>query len=249
MDKFTSGTCLDCNNCLVCETYQTWIDLDEDWLNSFADGESCLPNEILVVQVIDRNPHNRKASNVSNSHPNIIQLALSSFFSFGISRDKVYTMPFERRMNLYILVIMFWLIIGLSIGLIIGLKTFCVFWGLLSFIGFFTLSYGGFQMLDFESKNLQFYRYHQNGNGVWELNRITNIDNMYKRNYLEYLLPFLFFFKRIKFLYSLTRCNSVIKETISNRISQYLNHSVTNSECSFAIVNGSLYRISPDNNH
>jgi len=248
MDKIISDPCLDCNNCMACETCQTWLGLDEEWLSSIEYIANCSQTGMIVVQVLNRNSNSGVIYRTLNSHIDKIRTVLSLFFSFGVFRDNVYNKSFESRIHLYSLAVTFWTILSLLIGIIISLKTTCISWGALGFIGFFTLSYGGFQMLDFESKNLRFYRYCQDENGIWELNRISNIDKLYNRKYLEYLLPGLFFCKRIKFLYSLARCNSILKVIASTQISQYLDQGVIGSERLFAVVNRSLYRIRMNNN-
>lgn len=200
-------------------------------------------DDCYVIQV--KRPHKGIIEpTINNFDSDWLKILISMLFSFGIFRNSVYGQPFVRRFNIYVAIIKFWFLIAFIFGILIGYWTNNILWGLLTVIAISMLSYGGIQMLDNESKSLQYFHYKKDTKGIWNTSSVSEVCGMFSRRLIDYIFPFLYFGKRMRLLTCLVNCNTPIKAH-EIRLDKYLNNVMNDSEQIYVFVEKNFYHLEP----
>lgn len=200
-------------------------------------------DDCYVIQV--KKPH-KEILKSTGHNPTVdwLKILISMLFSFGIFRNSVYGQPFVRRFHIYFAIIWFWILTAFILGILIGYWTNTILWGLLAFIAISMLSYGGIQMLDNESKSLRYFLYKKDTKGIWNTSSVSEICEMVSRRLIDYIFPFLYFGKRMRFLKCVVNCNTSIKAHEIG-LEKYLNNVMNDSERIYVYVENIFYHVEP----
>lgn len=154
---------------------------------------------VMIVQI----PRTEEQIN-QNGHPSFkrLKILISAIFSFGVFRPIVLERPFKKRILVYSLTILCWLISAILIATLTAVISKSFSLSILALVATTLMSYGAFQMLIMEYNRFNIYCYQKNTSGIWVETRFDEDAILQPNSYLDYLLPIRVFIKHLKFVLS-----------------------------------------------
>lgn len=190
---------------------------------------------VMIVQI----PRTEEQIN-QNGHPSFkrLKILISAIFSFGVFRPIVLERPFKKRILVYSLTILCWLISAILIATLTAVISKSFSLSILALVATTLMSYGAFQMLIMEYNRFNIYCYQKNTSGIWVETRFDEDAILQPNSYLDYLLPIRVFIKHLKFVFKLCKCRQH-RDASSLDLYKKLNLSRGTSEALYALSNGS----------
>lgn len=224
------------------------IDIDKDALSMsrfMRTQYSHMPENVILTLMPK---FLSKKQDEDNRFVALAKIIVSAFFSFGVFRNTIKGQSYKYRYHIYVNTIICWICVAIILSITILLYNDSISYAFLAFAASCLMTYGAFQMLSIEYKNLSFLLFVKDSTGLWSESRIEDIVIMSRKWYLDFLSPIRIMVRHLKFLCSIYNCKREV-ESSNLDVYKYIDNSIKSSENIYAFFNGKLYKVISSTKH